>query len=344
MATDKDLYAVLKVSKTASENDLRKAYRALARKYHPDVNPDNKAAEERFKEVAGAYAVLSDAKKRQLYDEFGTMGLRDGFDAQKARAYARWRQAPGAGMGGGAAGSSHAGPGSGAGFDFDLGDIFGDWFGGKRPGAKAGVRRGRDLSATVEIDFVQALRGCEVAFQMPARAACARCHGTGKHAGATCGACGGSGRAAGSEVLTVRIPRGADNGSKLRVGGRGEPGPGGQPGDLLIETRIRPHAYFRRDGLNLILRLPVTMAEAYSGATVSVPTATSAVNLRIPALSQAGTRLRLKGKGVQRGAQAGDMFVELDVRLPDIQDPRIAEALEQAQHAYKRPVRDAIVM
>ncbi len=353
MANDKDLYQVLGVTKGAPDDELRSAYRKLARKNHPDVNQGDKLAEERFKEISAAYDVLSNPEKRKLYDEFGHVGLRDGFDAQKARAYEQFGRGqtgkgawPGGGMGGG-----------GQGPEFDLSDLFGDWFGGGGAGGGAaggrrptsnGFGRGRDLSALVEIDFVQAINGCEVSLQMPAQAACARCLGSGRVGGVrgtTCAECSGSGRIPRAEVLTVRIPSGADQGSKLRVGGRGEPGQNGAaPGDLLIETRIRAHPHFTRDGLHLILRLPVTLDEAYNGTTVSVPTPSGPVNLRIPKRSQPKTRLRLKGRGVERAAKAGDLFVDLDVRLPDGDDEAVAEAMRQANAGYKKPVRAALAL
>jgi DnaJ-class molecular chaperone len=353
MANEKDLYGILGVKKTASDDEVRSAYRKLARKYHPDVNQGDKSAEERFKEISGAYEVLSDAPKRKLYDEFGAMGLRDGFDAQKARAYERWSQAqssaggwPTSGMGGMGATGPGGAPG---GAQFDLSDIFGDWFGGggKRQ-AQTSFGRGRDLSATVDIELSQALSGCEISLQMPTAAACGRCGGTGKPPGqqaSSCGACNGRGRSQKSEVLTVRIPRGADQGSKLRVSGRGEPGSAGAaPGDLLIETRIKPHPHFTRDGLNLTLKLPVSLDEAYSGAQVQVPTPSGTVSLRIPPLSQHGTLLRLKGKGVERSSNAGDMFVQLEVRLPDRADKQVAEALRKAHVGYEKPVRSPITL
>ncbi|RYF08649.1 MAG: J domain-containing protein, partial [Deltaproteobacteria bacterium] len=347
MAEPLDPYGVLQVARSASADDIRRAYRKLARKYHPDVNPGDAAAEERFKQISAAYDVLSDAKKRKLFDEFGAGGLREGFNADEARAYQRY--APGGGRN----------PGD---MDFDLGDMFGDFFGG----GGRGRGRGGDLSATVEISLGESIRGSEVTLELPtagacdacggvgqardAMQACRDCKGTGKvqavrgpvnlktrcphcngsgQRGPTCGACGGSGRSSRRDAVTVRIPKGADHGTKLRVAGRGSPGPGG-PGDLIIETRIRPHAFFRREGLDLYLRLPVTLEEAYLGTTVAVPDATGSVKLRIPPLSQQGARLRLKERGVARGNQKGHLYVELDVRLPQGHGQADAEAVASA--------------
>ena len=313
MAPERDLYARLGVSKSASEAEIRSAYRKLARQFHPDMNPGDKKAEENFKEVSTAYEVLSDAKKRPLYDEFGEMGLRDGFDAQKARAY-QWQSQQGHQAGG--EGGFDFGGGAGG---FDLRDLFNSMRGGG-PGAAPRARRGRDVMAAVEIDLVQALRGAEVRFQK-----------------------GGTPEAPHADTVTVRIPPGADQGSRLRVTGHGEAGTGGgPPGDLVLETVIRPHPYFRRDGRDLTLRFPVTVDEAYNGATVDVPTPTGKVSLRIPENSQQGTRLRLRGKGVTRGKLTGDLYVELEVRLPEGGNSKFAEAAREAKEAYTQPLRDDI--
>src|ERR1041384_7639320 len=215
---DKDLYAILGVAKTASEDEIRSAYRKLARKHHPDVNPGNKDAEARFKEIAAAYEVLSDAGKRKLYDEFGEEGLRGGFDPEQARAYRSWQSRRG----------TTGRPFADEVIDLDdLGDI-GDLFGGafrRRPA------RGEDVVALVELDLATALRGSEITVRLPSASDP-----------------GGTG-----DQVTVRIPPGAEDGSRLVVKGRGAPGPtkDSPPGDLIIETRVRPHPHFRREGLDL---------------------------------------------------------------------------------------------
>jgi DnaJ-class molecular chaperone len=300
---EKDLYAILGVAKTASEEEVRRAYRKLARKHHPDVNPGNKDAESRFKELAAAYEVLSDAEKRKLYDEFGHEGLRGGFDPEQARAYRTWQDRRGT---------------TGSPFSeevFDLGDL-GDLFGGG--GFRRRAARGEDVIAVVELDLAQAIAGAEITVRVPA----------------------GGGRAEG-EPVTIRIPKGAEDGSRLVVKGRGTPGPGNAPpGDLIIETRVRPHPHFRREGLDLHLDLPVTLDEAYNGAEVTVPTPDGSVKLRIPPGSQQRQELRLRGKGVSRGERRGDLYVTLDVRLPDKDDERLAEAVRGAR--YAKPVREGI--
>jgi curved DNA-binding protein len=308
---EKDLYSVLDVAKTASDEEIRRAYRKLARKLHPDLNPGNKAAEERFKEMSAAYDVLSDPEKRKLYDEFGHDGLRSGFDAEQARAYRSWQESP---RGGGRPFSEQFADQFGGGFDF------GDLFGGMS-GFRAGGMRGEDVVAVVELDLAKALEGTEVSLRLPSS-----------------GARGGP-----EEVVTVRIPPGAEDGSRLVVKGRGAPGSGkAPPGDLIIETRVRPHPHFRREGLDLYLDLPVTLDEAYSGAEVDVPTPGGSVKLRIPERSQQGRKLRLRGKGVAKGAGRGDLYVILDVRLPEREDPALAEALRRARADYATPVREGI--
>ena len=365
----KDLYETLGVSRTASEAEIRKAYRSLARRWHPDVNPGDKDAEQRFKEISAAYDVLSDKEKRKLYDEFGHDGLRGGFDPEQARAYQRWaagRQASGAA-------ASSTGPA----FDFDLDDLFG----GVETRGPRSAARGDDLLLLVDLEFAEALRGKELEIDVPAKKQCPRCSGSGDEPGSkretcpeckgagrrqavrgpmrimttcpvcngagilrtACSQCGGDGALPDQQRVRVRIPPGADNGTRLTVQGRGAPGFGaGPPGDLIIETRVKAHPFFRREGLDLFLSLPVTLEEAYEGAKVSVVTPDGSVSLKIPPLSQNGTRLRLRGKGAQRGDQRGDLYVDLALRLPDVQDPELAEAARKASKLYARPVREGV--
>lgn len=295
------LYDTLGVAKTATADDIRKAYRKLARKHHPDVNPGDKAAEAKFKKIASAYEVLSDETKRKSYDEFGDESLQGGFDPAKAREYQRWqssRQQRASRFG------DEGGP-----VDFD----FSDFFGGR---AQRGPMKGQDLHAEVEIDLRQAIDGTELQADLPA-------HGQ----------------------VRVRIPKGADTGSTLRVPGKGAPGRnGGPPGDLVIETVLRPHPHLRREGLDLYMRLPVTVNEAYNGASVDVPTFEGPVKLKVPPRTQQGAKLRLRGKGVPRKDERGDMIVELDVRLPDKADDTLADALKSTDALYGKPVREGIVL
>jgi molecular chaperone DnaJ len=376
MANADDLYARLGLTSAATPDEIKKAYRKLARKWHPDLNPGNPEAEENFKQIAGAHEVLSDPEKRKLYDEFGADGLRGGFDPEQARAYKKWseqqRSRPDAG------GGARRGGGGGAhDFDFDIDEIF-----GRRPSPRAAApRAGHDIGARVELPFADALRGAEFKVDVPSETPCTVCAGSGDEPGTSptpCSDCGGRGRrkvvqgpmsfvttcptcdgegvvrspchaCEGEGVLldqrtiTVRIPPGAEDGSVLTVRGKGGPGRnGGPPGNLVIETRVQLHPHFRREGLDLFLTLPVTVAEAYSGASVSIPTLDGTVQLKIPPRSQTGSKLRLRGKGVARKDERGDLMVELSVRLPDQADEAFATAAAAASALYSEPVREEI--
>ena len=364
-----DLYAVLGVAKTATEDELRRAYRKLAREHHPDLNPGKPEAEEKFKRLSAAYDVLSNPEKRRLYDEFGHKALKGGFDPEQARAYRRWadtRTAAGA--------AAQDAPS-----EYDLSDLLGA---ARRRSTSIPID-GEDLFARVELDLASALRGAEVELQVPTRDSCDVCAGSGEQPGSapeTCGLCNGAGKTqavrgpmrmttlcprchgdgkarspcthcAGrgflisSATTRVRIPPGADDGSELRVRGKGAPGLfGGAAGDLVIETRIRPHPHFRREGLDLRLKLPITIAEAHRGGTVPVPTPTGTTQMKIPPRSAQGTQLRLKGKGVQRGDVGGDLYVELNVVLPEGDDPELTKAIETTERFYTRHPRDGITL
>jgi molecular chaperone DnaJ len=372
MGEEQDLYAVLGVQRGASEDDIKRAYRKLARAHHPDVNPGNAQAEEKFKAISAAYDVLSNADKRKLYDEFGKEGLRGGFDPEQARAYQRWtgqREAAGSG------GREPDVP-----FDFDFGDLFGARAARGGAGRTRGLA-GEDVLVSVELDFVTALRGTQVEVRFPIRGACAVCMGSGEKPDSqpkicpdcqgsgkkqiargplnmvttcpTCGGdgkvhdpctnCGGAGLIASEQKVDVRIPPGADDGSELRVRERGSPGlGGGPPGDLIIRVRVSPHPHFTRDGLDLTLKLPLTIEEAYLGASVSVPTPAGEVQMKVPARAQTGHKLRLRGKGVTRGTNTGDLYVELQVRVPESEDEQLAAALRDTARLYTRPVREGI--
>ena len=298
------LYDTLGVAKTASADEIRKAYRKLARKHHPDVNPGDAAAEAAFKKISVAYDVVSDDKKRKAYDEFGDDSLKSGFDPAKAREYAKWQNTR-------HQRSSRFGDEQGP-VDFDFSELFR----GRGGGAPRGPMRGQDMQASIDIDLRAAIEGTEMSADLPG-------HGT----------------------VRVRIPKGADTGSVLRVPGKGSPGRnGGPPGDLLIETIVRPHPLLRRDGLDLHLTLPITLAEAYAGASVEVPTFDGPVKLKIPPRSQQQAKLRLRGKGVPRKDERGDMIVSLDVRMPDRADDTLAQALEAAAGLYSKPVREGMAL
>jgi curved DNA-binding protein len=302
-------YDVLGVPKTADAEEIKKAYRKLAKDLHPDRNPGNKKAEERFKSVNRAFDALGDPKKRALYDEFGEESLSSGFDADKVRAYKNWAGQQGRGGGGGGDpfgqgvrledlfGNNARGAGGA-----DVGDLFGDLFG--RQGRRRGPQKGADLESQVTVDFASAVRGTTV--ELHPR--------------------GGEG-----VPVTVRIPAGADEGSRVRIAGQGAPSSsGGPPGDLLLEIHVEPHARFRREGDDLHLGLPITIAEAYQGAKVKVPTIDGSVSLKVPPKSQTGTVVRLRGKGVaKRGRTAGDLYVHFEVQIPTGDDPKLATLIEE---------------
>ena len=310
-----DLYALLGVPKSADADALKKAYRKLASQLHPDKNPGNKKVEDRFKQVNHAYDVLGDAKKRKLYDEFGEEGLREGFDPERARAYRDWAAGPGA-RGGGARGyppgehgnvdledlfGGGVGGGGGAGGG-GFGDLFGDLMGRAR--RRGGPAKGQDLESEITIDFASSLRGTTLELHPHGRVA---------------------------EAVTVRIPEGAAEGSRVRIAGQGAPGAGGAPrGDLVLTIHVTPHPQFRREGEDLHLDLPVTIAEAFHGARVKVPTIGGSVSLKVPALTQSGTVVRLRGKGVARkGRPPGDLFVHFLVQIPKDGSAEVATLVDQ---------------
>lgn len=305
----RDLYSVLGVARDADEDTIKKAFRKLAMKYHPDKSP-GKANETKFKEINSAHEVLSDKEKRALYDEFGEESLSQNFDAERARMVRRYG---GGGMGGGA----RRGPtpqggavdineifGGQGGAPGDFGDLLGDIFGRTR-GAPGRVRasRGADLETSVTIDFVGAVKGTTLSLQP---------------------------RGSETEATTVRVPPGAAEGSRLRIVGQGAPGTGGGPsGDLIIEIHVTPHAFFRREGDDLHLDVPISPGEAYHGGKVRIPTPDGDVTLKVPKHAQSGQVTRLRGKGVTRkGKEPGDLYVKFLVRLPAIEDPDVEKAVE----------------
>jgi len=297
--TKNDLYSVLGVARDADEDAIRKAYRQLARRYHPDVNPGDEEAEESFKNISEAYAVLSDPERRRNYDEFGEISLEGGFDAERAR------QAFGQRFGRRGGGSYARG---GENFHFDnLEGLFSDLF--ARSGGPRG-RRGADHEAEIELDFVDAVRGGEhrLSFARPTADGRAR-----------------------RETLSVRIPPGVADGGRIRLRGKGGEGLGsGGPGDLYARIRIRPHPFFRREGRDLYLDLPVSVREATLGAKVQVPTLDGRVTLTIPPGTDSGSKLRLRGKGVPSpsSGEAGDLYVVVQIRVPRDLPPEVAKKLE----------------
>jgi len=308
----RDLYEVLGVKKDADEDAIRKAYKKLAGKYHPDRNP-GKENEDRFKEVNAAYEVVSDKDKRALYDEFGEESTKQGFDAERARMMRNF----GGGRGGGGRGAGRGGSvsfqdifGGGAG---DFGDSFGDIFGQRVGGARGRARRAPDTEAQVTIDFVSALKGTMVELSS----------------------------ADGRDPVTVRIPPGAADGSRLRIAGQGVKIQGAPPGDILLTVHVAPHAHFKREGDDLHLDLPITVVEAYEGAKVRVPTPDGDVTMKVPPRTQSGQVTRLRGKGVsRRGKNAGDLYVRFQVTVPKSDAPEVAQAIEALREHVEDPRGD----
>jgi molecular chaperone DnaJ len=365
----KDLYEVLGVKKDASADEIKKAYRKLARQHHPDKNPGDKAAEERFKEIQSAYDVLSDPEKRKQYDQVGPRMF-----------------------GGG-------GPGDGGNFNWsgnfsdlgDLGDLFGSIFGnagggGARDSSQRRRRgqRGRDVEVAVNVSFEDSLKGLETKIPVELETSCSACHGTGAEPGTSpqicpecrgrgvvsedegffafsrpcprcqgngtvierpCRNCHGSGRERRTKRYTVKIPAGVKNGTQIRLKGKGEAGTnGGPPGDLIVTTRVAPSPLYERRGADLVLEVPVTYAEAALGATVEIPTPEGRVALKVPAGSQDGKLLKVKGRGAPKlkGSGRGDLLARLRVAVPTRLSKAEREAIENLQKVSHDDPREKV--
>lgn len=324
-----DYYDVLGLSRDASDNDIKKAYRRLAMKYHPDRNPDDVQAEEKFKEASEAYEVLSDAEKRNAYNQFGHAGVDP---------------------------SSMGGAGFNGSFSDIFSDVFGDIFGGR--GGRGSRNRGADLRYGLQLDLEQAVQGDTVEIAVPILSACEDCDGSGAKPGTRpatcpdcrgagqirvaqgffslqqtcprcrgagevitdpCRSCGGRGRVEKRRKLSVRIPPGVDDGNRIRLTGEGEAGPqGGPPGDLYVEVQIREHPIFQREGAHLFCEAPISFVDAALGGELEVPTLTGRVKVRVPAETQTGKLFRLRGRGVTpvRGGGAGDLHCKIVVETP----------------------------
>ena len=328
---DRDYYEVLGVARDASPDQIKKAYRTLARKHHPDVNPGDKAAEAKFKESQAAYDVLSEPEKRSLYDRYGSAAF-EGMGAAGPRARAsEWTAQHGAPGGesfdfadlfGGAGGFEGArvdvGTGGGGSGLFD--ELLGRLRGGRADPRSAGPRKGRGVEAHLSIPFLTAAQGGETTIELSR----------------------GDGR---RETLVVKVPPGTETGAKLRLRGQGDPGEAGAPaGDLTIAVTVEPHRYFARDGRNLVVEVPITIAEAVLGAKVDVPTLDGMKTLPVPAGSSGGQRLRLRGQGIPAaGSQpAGDLFVTLKLVAPRSVDDRSRDLIREfAERNPDRP-RDGL--
>jgi molecular chaperone DnaJ len=366
-----DYYNTLGVARDAGAEDIRKAYRHLARKHHPDLNPGDKAAEERFKNVQEAYDILSDPKKKQMYDQVGFYS-----EAGAAGANAG-RGGPNMGFGGFdfsdyfARGGGRPGAGPQPGPDpSSFQDIFSQWFGGARgQGTTQPPQKGSDLEYGLNIDFWQAIKGTQVRLTVSRQEACAACSGSGarsgnntvcpechgsgqvtQNAGAMrfnltcpkcegtgqlrnrCPECHGDGRISKSEQVDVRIPAGAQQSSRLRVAGKGNAGThGAPPGDLYITLRVEEHPFFRRDGDDIYITVPVRIDEAGLGTKIEVPTIDGRALLKIPQGTNNGQKFRLREKGVEnsRSHTRGDQIVEIAVQAPDVRDERTRELLRE---------------
>ena len=351
-------YEVLRVAKNASDDDIKKAYRKLAREYHPDRNPGDSSAEERFKEVQGAYDVLSDAEKRKAYDTFGEPGAR-GFPGGADMGGVRFEE-----------------------FDIgNIGDLLGGMFGGgggRRGAANRRPVRGNDLETHVRISFEDSLEGAQVRVPVEVETACSVCHGTGAEPGTapiTCPQCGGRGvvsdsqglfafsqpcprcrgngtivekpcrhcRGSGRERVTkrysVKIPAGARSGTRIRLKGKGEAGLNGGPdGDLFVVVDVEPSPLYERRGSDLVLDVPVTYAEAALGAAVEIPTPSGPVSLKVPAGIENGKLLRVKGRGVPRlnGSGRGDLLARVKVTVPK----KLTNAEREALEGYQKVSRE----
>jgi molecular chaperone DnaJ len=335
----RDYYMVLGVNRDASDEDIKKAYRKLAMKHHPDRNPDDKAAEEKFKEAKEAYEVLTDPKKRPAYDQFGHAGVD-----------------PSTGFGG--FGAGRAGPDGFGGFSDAFGDIFGEIFGAQRRGGGNGVYRGADLRYNLELGLEEAARGTEAKIRIPTLEACATCHGsgakpgtqpkqcatchgrgevrvsqgffsiqqtcptchgTGKVVSDPCATCHGQGRTKKHKTLSVKIPAGVDQDDRIRLSGEGEAGVNGGPsGDLYVVVNLKAHPVFQRDGADLHCEMPISFAMAALGGEIEIPTLDGHAKIKIPAETQSGQVFRLRNKGIRpvRGSVTGDLFCHVAIETP----------------------------
>jgi molecular chaperone DnaJ len=334
MATKRDYYEILGVPKNASDDEIKKAYRKLAMKYHPDRTQDNaQSAEAKFKEAKEAYEILSDAQKKAAYDQYGHAGVDP---------------------------NMRGGPEGFGGFAEAFGDIFGDMFGGARGGARGGrqMYRGTDLSYAMEITLEEAAAGKQAQIRIPTWEECTTCHGSGAKSGTSattcatchgqgvvqmrqgffsvqqtcphcrgsgkiikepCSACHGQGKVKQQKTLEVKLPAGIDDGMRIRSAGNGEPGAGGgPPGDLLIEIRLKKHSIFERDGDDLHCAVPISFAAAALGGEVQVPTLDGKAAIDIPEGTQAGKQFRLRGKGIKgvRSTYPGDLYCHISIETP----------------------------
>lgn len=329
----KDPYEVLGVSRTAGDAEVKKAYRRLARKFHPDVNPGDASASKRFQEIAAAYEVLKDPKKKERYDRFGDTG------EPPEPASGPFRGGPwGAGPFGGEPRSSPFGKGAAGGgvrWSGEFSDLFSDLFSGA--GGGIGVGEDEDAAANLTIPFRDSVLGGTVSFSARIPRRCSRCRGTGRAAKGSCPACHGSGVLVETESLNVRIPAGVDTGARIRVAGKGRT----ENGDLYLSITVEPHPYFGREGDDIVAEVPVTVPEAYLGAEIEVPTVRGPVRARIPPGTVSGQRFRLKGRGIEnlRTGTTGDHYYRVRVVTPTVQSDEGRRLVEALGSLYARDLR-----
>jgi DnaJ-class molecular chaperone len=327
----KDYYQILGVSRNATDKEIKKAYRKLARQHHPDVNPGDKSAEAKFKEINKAYEVLSDQEKRKKYDQFG-----ESWQSAEQFAKAGWQQEPQWGFGGGGAGPT---------FDFteftsesgDLGGIFESLFrsaGGRRTGFRTTrrPRRGEDIEHPIEVTLEEAYHGASRIIRMQVEVPCQVCAGTGVIQNRHCSACGGSGRMINPRKLEVKIPPGVKDGSRIRMAGEGRAGYGGGPkGDLHLVVSIKPHKLFERKNGDLYVEVSVPLTTAVLGGEIDIPTLKGKLALKIPPETQNGRLFRLTGQGMPNlsGSNKGNLFAKIKVILPTNLNQKEMEIFKQ---------------